>query len=201
MEYQLPHDPDETRALLARAAREIPRLRRPDALLALVLRYESVLPPYERFRLHALVAARACALDTRVLDLVLGGVVTHHAAATNSRLGAANADWLAVRCIALMVPPTSWAEFHRSRELRGTLQLLIERQHLGAGSLAAQLLFREACAKPAAHGALAQQALSLYLHFPDVPAARLERLTTLWREHEWGSGLLQEYRARGSVRK
>jgi hypothetical protein len=197
MEF-LARQPDDVRRHLSRAAREIPRLRRPDSLLALVLRYESTLPSAAIPDLHRRVAARARVFDTRLLALLAGDVHALDLAAHNPRLGAPNAEWLALHCIAHLLPARCMEEWDASRAHRTVLRSLIANQGLNAQGLAAQLLYREACAGTGEHVHLAQQALGLYLHFPDVPRRHLERLAALWCEHEWGSMQLQQYRERSS---
>src|SRR4051812_21464564 len=122
MEFLPPDDRHRSGRLLARAARDVTRLRRPDALLALVLRVECELPPDEHPALHRLVAARARALDTRVLAIIADEIDAIHAAIANPHLGVANAEWLAVLCIARILPATSMAEWEMNRTMRGALQ-------------------------------------------------------------------------------
>ena len=197
MEF-LARQPDDVRRHLSRAAREIPRLRRPDSLLALVLRYESLLPRADIAALHRRVAERARVFDTRLLALLAGDVHVLSLAAHNPRLGATNAEWLALHCIARLLPARSMEEWDAGRAHRTVLRSLVANHGLGAQGLAAQLLYREACAGTGEHVHLAQQALGLYLHFPGVPRLHLERLAHLWRGHEWGSAQLYQYRERGS---
>ena len=198
MEF-LSQQPDDVRRRFALAAREIPGITRPDALLALVLRWEVALPPALHADLHAEVGRRARALDWRVLEIVAHSPLAAGLAACNAHLGTANAEWLAVRCIASMHPATSMAEWERNRSWRAALQTLIATRGLRATGLAGQVLFREACPCNRERGHLARQALGLYLLFPDVPRERLERLAHLWWDDAWGSEQLRQYRTRADA--
>lgn len=200
MEF-LSQQPDDVRRRFALAVREIPGVTCPDALLALLLRWEVALPSALHDELYAAVGfrARARAIDWRVLEIVARSAHAAASAACNSYLGTASAEWLAVRCIAGILPATSLAEWERNRSYRGALQTLIVARGLRAAGLAGQLLFREACPCNGERGHLAQQALGLYLRFPDVPREHLERLAELWSDDTWGSAQLREYRRRADA--
>ena len=146
MEF-LSQQPDDVRRRFALALREIPGVTCPDALLALLLRWEVALPPALHDELYAAVGfrARARAIDWRVLEIVARSAHAAASAACNSYLGTASAEWLAVRCIAGILPATSLAEWERNRSYRAALQTLIAARGLKAAGLAGQLLFREAC--------------------------------------------------------